>query len=125
MSTGHPAVPDVHKGKPEATQNEVKVEAAEGGITIAELFANREKYNGKKVLIKGEVVKANLEIMNKNWFHIQDGTADGENFDLTITSLENDIEVGSIVTFEGMIILNKDFGHGYSYEVLMEDAVVK
>ena len=86
---------------------------------------NQDKYNGKKVVIKGEVVKTNFEIMNRNWFHIQDGTADGNKFDLTVTSLEKDVKVGDVITFEGKIALNKDFGYGYYYEVLMEEAIIK
>lgn len=126
MPQGHPEIgQQKHEGKPLANQKEINVKPAEGGITVAELFANRDKYDGKTVLIKGEVVKANFEIMNMNWFHIQDGTADGDNFDLTITSIEKNVKAGDVLTFEGVIILNKDFGYGYSYEVIMEDAVIK
>lgn len=125
MPAGHPEMGQKHEGKPLANKKEIKVDAVEGGITIADLFANMEKFGGKKVIIKGEVVKANFEIMNKNWFHIQDGTANGDKFDLTITSLEQNIKVGDIIAFEGVITLNKDFGYGYKYDVLMEDAIVK
>jgi len=124
MPAGHMPM-DKHKGKPEVVQTEIKIEPVAGGITIAELYANKEKYNGKKVVVRGQVVKMNYEIMEKNWFHIQDGTADGDKFDLTITSLEKDIELNDVVTFEGTITLNKDFGYGYSYEVLLEEGVVK
>lgn len=103
----------------------VSIEPAKGGISIATLYTNKNQYNGKTVLIKGLVVKANFEIMKKNWFHIQDGTGETNDFDLTITSLEKDIKVGDIITFEGKIILDKDFGHGYAYDVLMENAIIK
>jgi len=96
------------------------MEAVEGGITIAELFANKEKYEGKIVILRGHVVK-HSEAMNKNWAHIQDGTMSGGNFDLTITTL-GEVEVGDIATFEGKVILNKDFGYGYAYDVLLEEA---
>lgn len=124
MSAGHMNV-ESHEGKPEITKSEVKVEAVEGGITIAELFANKEKYNGTKVIIRGKVVKVNLQIMNKNWIHLQDGTSADGNFDLTITSEESEVQVDEVVTFEGTIILNKDFGYGYKYDVLMEEGVIK
>jgi hypothetical protein len=71
--------------------------------------------------MKGQVVKVNDEIMDKNWVHIQDGTADGDHFDLTITTLEK-VAVGEVATFEGTIALDKDFGYGYAYELIMEDA---
>jgi hypothetical protein len=71
--------------------------------------------------MKGQVVKVNDEVMGKNWVHIQDGTKDGDHFDLTITTLDK-VAIDDIVTFEGTITLNKDFGYGYAYEVIMEDA---
>jgi len=107
--------------KPELEKKEVSIEPAEGGITIGELFTNRDSYADKTVLIKGQVMKVNRAIMNKNWVHLQDGTGDSGNFDLTITTNE-EVNVGDVVTFEGKITLNKDFGSGYSYEVLMEQA---
>jgi hypothetical protein len=101
----------------------INVKPAEGGVTIAELFSKKESYAGKTVKISGEVVKYNSGIMNKNWVHIQDGTEASGSFDLTITT--NDVvTVGDIVTFEGAISINKDFGAGYSYDVIMEDAKV-
>ena len=100
----------------------VKVDLAEGAIPIAELMNNRGQYEGKLVKVTGKCVKVNSEIMGRNWVHLQDGS--GENFDLTITTDEN-IEVGSVVTVEGTIALNKDFGAGYRYEVIMEEARVK
>jgi hypothetical protein len=110
-----------HKGKPaDAQKGGISVAPAEGGISIAKLFVSRNDYSGKKVKIKGQVVKVNEEVMGKNWIHIQDGTKDGENFDLTITTLDK-AAIDEVVTFEGTITLNKDFGYGYSYEVIMED----
>lgn len=101
----------------------ISVPVAEGGITIAELFSNRDKYADKVVKIRGEVVKFSGSIMKKNWIHIQDGTKDGGIYDLTINS--NDaVAVGEVAVFEGVIHLNKDFGAGYKYDVIMEDAKI-
>lgn len=110
-----------HQGKPELDKKDISIEPAEGGITISKLFADRDSYAGKIVLVKGVVTKVNRAIMNKNWIHLQDGTSDSDNFDLTVTTAE-DVEVGSIATFEGKIALKKDFGAGYYYEVIMEEA---
>lgn len=116
------SVADSAKGKQAAVAKEgIKVEPAKGGITIAELYANRDSYAGKTVKIRGEVVKYSAEIMNTNWVHIQDGTRDGDSFDLTVTT--NDVtKVGDVVTFEGTVALKKDFGAGYFYEVIVEKA---
>jgi hypothetical protein len=104
--------------------SEIDIEPVSGGITIAELFGSREDYGNKEVLIKGKVVKVNRMIMERNWVHIQDGTDSNGNFDLTITT-NDEVAVDDIVVFKGKITLNKDFGAGYSYEVIMEEAKVQ
>lgn len=104
-------------------KEDISVAPAENGLSIAKLYASKSDYSGKKIKMKGQVVKVNDEIMDKNWVHIQDGTKDGEHFDLTITTLDK-VAVGDIATFEGTIALDKDFGYGYAYELIMEDAKV-
>jgi hypothetical protein len=112
-----------HSNVKPQTKTDIKVEKAEGGISIGELFAGKESYSGKTVKVRGEVTKVNLGIMGRNWIHIQDGTADGNNYDLTITT-DREASVGDVVTFEGTVTVNKDFGSGYSYEVIIEEAKV-
>lgn len=110
-------------GKPKVElKAETVIPQSAGGISIAELYKNRDKYANKKVMIKGKVAKVNNEVMDKNWVHIQDGTNDSGNFDLTVTTTEF-VKVDDIIEFEGTIILNKDFGAGYVYEVIMEGGV--
>lgn len=114
-----------HTGKVNTQQNSsIHLEKKAGEITVANVFANRADYSEKEVEIRGIVVKVNPEVMGKNWIHIQDGTSDNGNFDLTVTSTGL-AEVNDEITVKGKIILNKDFGYGYSYEVIMEDATVK
>ena len=116
-----------HDMKPvQATLTEkegISVAPAQDGLSIAKLYADRSNYAGKKVKMKGQVVKINEGVMDKNWIHIQDGTNDAGNFDLTITT-QDGVKMDDVVTFEGTITLKKDFGYGYFYEVIMEDAKV-
>ncbi|MFH1526888.1 MAG: hypothetical protein ABIG69_09590, partial [Bacteroidota bacterium] len=98
-------------------------EKVKDGITLKELFENKEKYSGKIVKVKGQSVKVNNGIMSKNWVHIQDGTKSTENYDLMVTTNES-INLNDVVVFEGIIILDKDFGYGYKYDLIMEDAKV-
>ncbi len=107
--------------KSTVVRGKISIEPAEDGITIAELFSNKEKYEGKTVKIRGQITKFNAAIMNKNWVHLQDGTEHNNNFDLVATSGKT-FKVGDTITITGKIVLNKDFGYGYSYEVMMEDA---
>lgn len=99
----------------------VKVEAVEGAITIAELYANPSQYEGKQIKVTGQVTKFNPQIMDRNWIHLQDGTEHEGKFDLTATSVEY-FETGNTVSLEGILALNRDFGYGYSYELLLENA---
>lgn len=92
-----------------------------GSMSIADLYAKAEDYKGKTVKMKGEVVKVNNQVMGKNWIHIQDGSGDANNFDLTVTT-QDEAKVGDVVTFEGTVNTKKDFGFGYYYDVIMEDA---
>ena len=107
--------------KPTIEKENISVTPAAGGITIAQFFSNPNSYAGKTVKVKGKVVKVNNGIMKTNWVHIQDGTSAGSDFDLTVTTNDN-VNVGDVVTFEGSLVLNKDFGYGYSYKVLLENA---
>lgn len=102
---------------------DISVEVANNGITIAELVSGKQVYEGKTVRIRGQVTKFNTNIMDKNWIHLQDGTEHDGKFDLTITS-DSSVETGQILTFEGIISLDKDFGFGYFYEIIMDEAKI-
>lgn len=120
-SAAQPSADTSHRMKPEIDKQAISVEPAKGGISIGELLARKDSYAARTVLIRGQVTKINRAIMERNWIHLQDGTGDSGNYDLTITT-NDDAAVGDIATFEGTITLNKDFGSGYSYEIIMEDA---
>jgi hypothetical protein len=120
-SAGEQSGESPHRMKPAIVQKKISIEPVEGGISIGELFSNRDSYANKTVLIKGQVTKVNRAIMGKNWVHLQDGTSGSGSYDLTITT-QDVVSLGDIVTFEGTIVLNKDFGSGYAYDVLMEEA---
>jgi len=107
--------------KPVVGKQEEVIDPVEGGITIAQLFGSTAQYGGQSVKIRGKVTKVNNGIMGKNWVHIQDGTEAAGNFDLTVTTQET-ANVGDVVVVQGKITLKKDFGSGYNYDVIMEDA---
>jgi len=98
----------------------IKIEKPENGTSLEELFSKKESFSKKSIVVKGKVVKVNNGIMDKNWVHISDGTQFEGKKSLTITTLEK-VKVGDIVTFEGTIILDKDFGQGYIYDILLEE----
>ena len=93
-----------------------------GTITVAELFANRDKYAGKKVRVRGQVTKTSAQIMKKNWVHIQDGSSFQGQDDLVFTTNAKMPKQGSVITAEGLVIKDKDFGYGYFYPVIVEES---
>jgi hypothetical protein len=68
-------------------------------------------------------VKYNSGIMGRNWLHIQDGSGDPakSTHDITVTS-EASTKVGDLVTVRGVLATDKDFGAGYAYDAIIEDA---
>ena len=109
-----------HMGQVASEKINVVVEPCEGCVTIAKLLEEKQSFSGKVIKVKGKVTKFNPAIMGRNWIHIQDGTEYKEDFDLTVTS-DVKVAVGETLTFEGKIALDKDFGYGYVYSVLMEE----
>lgn len=97
------------------------IDPVDGGISIADLYGNVATHGGQSVKIRGKVTKVNMAILGKNWIHVQDGTEGAGKYDLTVTT-KDVAKVGDVVVVEGGITLNKDFGSGYKYDVIMEDA---
>ena len=104
-----------------------KVEKASGADarTISELWAQKDGMSGKTVSIRGVVVKYNEGVMGKNWIHLQDGSGDATKgtHDITVTSMDA-AAVGATVTITGTVRINRDFGAGYTYALIVEDAKV-
>ena len=120
MPSGHPPM----GVKSSEVQIDVsKVERAEDGNTVEEIFAAKEDLAGKQVMVRGKVVKFLPQIMGKNWLHLQDGSGSEGTNDLTVTTTSV-AEVGDLVLVSGKVSVNRDFGYGYSYEVLLEDAEI-
>ena len=92
-----------------------------GSIKIAELVENISRYEGKTVQISGKCVKINPGIMNRNWIHIKDGSKD--DYDLVITS-ETFVAEGTMITMKALVSVNKDFGAGYKYDLILENGVL-
>ena len=118
MASPHGAIKSTFTATATAIEGINKVE---GGNTIAEIHADKQKFNGKAIRVRGQVTKYNANVMGKNWLHIRDSsTLD----DLTITTA-NTAAIDAIVVVEGKLTLDKDFGYGYIYPLIVEDASVK
>ncbi|GLH67818.1 hypothetical protein [Geothrix edaphica] len=116
-------------GKPAATRAAVgKVGRATGpdSRTVAEIWSQKEQLAGRAVTVRGQVVKYNAGVMGKNWIHLQDGSGNAGKgtHDLAVTTTDQTAP-GTVVTARGVVRTRKDFGSGYAYEVLLEDAALE
>ncbi len=92
---------------------------AKADQSVAEIYTQKAALGGKSVKVRGKVVKFSANIMGKNWLHIQDGSGQ----DLTVTTAAS-ANVGDTVLVSGKLTADKDFGYGYKYDVLVEDAQI-
>lgn len=94
--------------------------------TVAEIATKGAELKDKPILVRGQVVKFTGGVMGKNWVHLQDGSgsaADKSN-DILITTLA-ETKVGEVISLKGVVRTDKDFGAGYAYKVLVEDATIQ
>lgn len=110
-----------------APASEIKVDKASGdnAYQVVDAFAKKDELNGKTVRIKGQVVKFSSMIMGRNWVHLQDGTGDAASntHDLVVTTGAT-VKEGDVIVMEGVLTANKDFGAGYKYVAIVEEAKV-
>ena len=123
--SGAPDLMGSHTAAPAPVGPVERIPAPQGGVSIVDVWTKRASLAGKTVTVRGKVVKTNDGIMDRNWFHLQDGSGsatDGTN-DLTVTTSAS-VKVGDIVTVSGVLAVKKDFGAGYAYEAILENATL-
>ena len=108
------------------TQKPVDLQPAVGRFTVEELFAQKDKLNGEVIELKGKVAKLSQQIMGTDWIHIEDGTGDksSKTDKIIVRTTQGGISVGDELTAKGVLYVNKDFGHGYFYPVIIEEAII-
>jgi hypothetical protein len=116
------------KANVSSLDKDIKVEKAAGAnaYTVAEAYAKSASLNKKKISVKGKVVKFSQGIMDKNWAHLQDGSGDQKKGTHNLVATTQDVvAVGDIVTATGTFAKDRDFGAGYLYKAIIEDATVQ
>jgi hypothetical protein len=114
--------------KTPATSEPIKVEKAKGAdaYTVSETYEKAGKLDKKTVVVRGKVVKVSKGIMGKNWVHLRDGSGDpGKGTNNLVFTTKDVPKVGDVVTAKGTLYKDKDFGAGYKYQVIVEEATVK
>ena len=113
--------PEIPTPEPPKDMDLSGIAKAEGGLTLAEMYQQRATLAGKKVTVRGRVIKANPEVMGTNWMHVQDGTGAAPGNDLTVTS--NTLgKVGDLVLVKGELAVDKTIGHGSRYPLFISGA---
>lgn len=113
------------KAKQAQNQPIAKADGADGR-TVAEIVTSAPDFKDTSVTVRARVVKYSSGIMGKNWLHLQDGTgsaADASN-DLVVTTQEP-ADIGEVLLVKGMVRKDKDFGAGYAYKVMIEEATLQ
>ncbi len=124
LPQGHPPMEGNSKVVVDSTKVDFSgITVAAGGQSVADIYAKKAELAGKPVKVRGKVIKFNSGIMGKNWIHVQDGTGTTGSNDLTVTTTAT-VQMGDTVVVSGVLIIDKDFGSGYAYDVIVEDAAV-
>jgi hypothetical protein len=106
----------------------IKVEKAKGtdAYSVSETYEKAAELDKKTVVVRGKVVKVSTGIMGKNWVHLRDGSGDpGKGTNNLVVTTKDVPKVGDVVTAKGTLHKDKDFGSGYKYRVIVEEATVK
>jgi len=96
------------------------INKVEGGNTIAEIHARKDELDGDTIRVRGQVTRFTANVLDKNWIHIRDSSAAD---DLTVTT-DATVAINDVVIIEGKLELDKDYGYGYVYPVILEDAKI-
>ncbi len=115
------------KGAIVTTEGTVTVDKAQGpdAYTVADLYAKKSELNKKTVKVRGRVAKVSAGIMGKNWVHLQDGSGDpGKGTHNLVVTTQDLPNKGDVITMSGTLCEDKDFGAGYKYSVIVEEASI-
>ena len=103
--------------------NLANIPRAPNGQTVAEILEGKNKFSGQPIAVRARVVKYNAQILGKNWVHLRDGSGTEGTNDLTVTT-SAEVKVGDLVLVTGKLTTNRDFGSGYTYAAIVENATV-
>lgn len=107
----------------QAAAPQAKAKAAAKPKAIADIHKNRKALAGQIIQAQGQVIKANNGIKGFNFVHIQDGTGAAGSNTLIVRSKDT-ANVGDKVTISGVVVVDRDFGSGYFYPLLIEEATI-
>jgi hypothetical protein len=124
-----PETPDIYHSKLEALvaqqgANDAVAVDPESVRSVAQLLVDATALKGKTIRVRGTVVKFNAGILGRNWVHLRDVPPGTPDVDVTVTTAQT-AKVGDPVLVEGLLSVNRDFGAGYAYPAIVEDATIR
>jgi GW (Gly-Tryp) dipeptide domain len=106
-----------------AEEKKANTLSAKGNVSLSDLYKYKESFAGKTIRITGTVTKFNANILGKNWIHVEDGSLKKNPSDIIVT-IDEEVKIGDKVICEGQITTDRDFGSGYKFDVMMENAKI-
>jgi len=94
-------------------------------VSLKEMQDKKDSLNGKEILFRAKVAKVSKNILDRNWIHLQDGTGvpnEGEPVGRVVATSKESPKVGDVVTVKGTLSVDKSFGSGYVYPLIIEQA---
>jgi hypothetical protein len=94
-------------------------------LSIQELQKKHVELAGKEIVLRAKVVKVSQHILDRNWVHLQDGTGSaypGEAVGRVVATSQEAPTVGDVVRVKARVAIDKDFGSGYVYPIILEEA---
>jgi len=95
--------------------------------TVEEIHMWRKDLNNTTINLEAKVFKVSHGIMKRDWVHLGDGTGNEKKLtdDLVFTTPSCNLKKDDKVIATGKVVLDRDFGYGYFYEVIIENATFK
>jgi len=88
---------------------------------VAELWTKQDELSGSEVSVRDKVAKFMPGILDRNWVRLVDGTGEGDSAMITVTT-DQYVRIGDVVLVRGQLAQDVDFGAGYVYDVIIEQA---
>jgi predicted heme/steroid binding protein len=95
--------------------------------TVEEVHMWRKALKDQNITLEGTVFKVSHGIMKRDWVHLGDGSGNEKKLtdDLVFTAPSSAVKAGDKVKATGKVTVDKDFGYGYFYKVIIEDSTFK
>ncbi|MFK5976261.1 MAG: hypothetical protein QM493_07130 [Sulfurovum sp.] len=105
---------------------EMKPFVKKDSYTVSEIKMWRKELSGQTINLEANVFKISSNIMKMDWVHLGYGEYDRlKSDDLVFTAKHATIKVGDKVVATGKVVVDKDFGFGYFYKVIIQESTFK